>query len=59
MISQIIRKLQQLETLMVPPDDRLKFRIEVVFINPAGEVTGTRILSSQTSEETSEDRLHD
>jgi hypothetical protein len=47
MTSQIVRKIERLEALLAP-QDQVRFRIEVVFINAAtGRVTGTRIFSSE------------
>jgi hypothetical protein len=50
MTNQIVRRLEKVEQLMTPPDE-LKFQIEVVFISPAGKVTGTRTFGSTKASE--------
>jgi hypothetical protein len=56
-MTNLLRRLERLETQMVPPDDQPPPKITVVFVDPTGKVTGT--LSSgfeKTSGETSEDQ---
>jgi hypothetical protein len=52
-MTSLLRRLEKVEELMAPPDE-LKFRIQVVFIGPAGEITGTRTFSSQPGEDEAE-----
>jgi hypothetical protein len=55
-MTNLLRRLGKVEELMNPPGE-LKFQIEVVFISPAGEDTGTRTFSSNTSEDQTDSQL--
>jgi hypothetical protein len=50
-MTNLLRRLEKVEELMNPPDNQMKFEITVVFINPAGEVTGTRTFGSPKASE--------
>jgi hypothetical protein len=50
MNSQIVRRLEALEESMGARDDQPRFKIEVVFIDPAGKITGAKSFSSGKAE---------
>jgi hypothetical protein len=48
MTNQIVRRLEALEESMAPRDDQPRCKIEVVFIDPTGKITGARSFSSKS-----------